>query len=46
MTICEPAKSMMYDQDMFTSLWEEATSTVVYIQNKIPHVILKGKTPE
>jgi len=46
MTICEATISMMYDQDLFTSLWEEATSTVVYIQNKIPHVIFKEKTPE
>ena len=46
MTICEATISMMYDQDLFTSLWEEATSTVVYIQNKIPHVILKEKIPE
>jgi hypothetical protein len=28
------------------SLWEKATSTVVYIQNRCPHVILKEKTPK
>jgi hypothetical protein len=27
-------------------LWEEATSTIVYIQNRCPHAILKDKTLE
>jgi hypothetical protein len=45
-TICEAVKAMMFDQDLPNSLWEEATSTVVYIQNKCPHAILKDKTPE
>jgi hypothetical protein len=45
-TICEATKAMMFDQDMPNSLWEEATSTVVYIQNMCPHAILKDKTPE
>jgi hypothetical protein len=45
-TICEAAKAMMFDQDLPNSLWAEATSTVVYIQNKCPHAILKDKTPE
>jgi hypothetical protein len=30
-TICEATKAMMFDQDLPNSLWEEATSTVVYI---------------
>jgi hypothetical protein len=37
---------MMCDQDPPTSLWAEATSTAVYIQNRIPHAILGEKTPE
>jgi hypothetical protein len=45
-TICEVAKEMMFDQDLPNSLWAEATSTAVYIQNKCPHAILKDKTPE
>jgi hypothetical protein len=44
--ICEAAKAMMFDQDLPNSLWAEATSTVVYIQNMCPHAILKDKTPE
>jgi hypothetical protein len=36
----------MCDQDIPTSLWAEATSTVVYIQNRSPHVILGKKTPK
>jgi hypothetical protein len=45
-TICEVAKAMMFDQDLPNSLWEEATSTVVYIQNRCRHAILKDKTHE
>jgi hypothetical protein len=45
-TICEATKVMMLNQDLPNSLWEEATSTVVYIQNRCPHVILKDKTPK
>jgi hypothetical protein len=45
-TICEVAKAMMCDQDLPTSLWEEATSTAIYIQNTSPHAIMGEKTPE
>ena len=45
-TICEAAKAMITDLDLPLSLWAEATGTAVYIQNKIPHVILGEKTPE
>jgi hypothetical protein len=45
-TICEAAKAMMFDQDLPNSLWAEATSTAMYIQNRCPHAILKDKTPE
>ena len=27
-------------------LWAEATKTVVYVQNRTPHRVLKNKTPE
>ena len=37
---------MMYDQDLPTSLWEEASSIVVYIQNTIPRDIMEEKTPK
>jgi hypothetical protein len=36
----------MFGQKLPNSLWAEATSTIVYIQNRCPHVILKDKTPE
>jgi hypothetical protein len=45
-TICEAVKSMMFDQDLPKSLWVEATSTAVYIQNMCPHAILKDNSPE
>ena len=45
-TICEVAKAMMCDHDLPSSLWAEATSTTVYIQNKSPRAILEDKTPE
>jgi hypothetical protein len=46
MTICEAARAMMYDQNLPLSLWAEAASTTVYIQNKCPHKSLEEKTPE
>jgi hypothetical protein len=45
-TICEATKAMMCDLDLPTSLWAEATSTAVYIQNISPHAILGENTPE
>jgi hypothetical protein len=44
--ICEAAKAMMCDQDLPTSLWAEATSTAVYIQNRSPCAIMGEKTLE
>jgi hypothetical protein len=44
--ISEAMKAMMFDQDLPNSLWEEATTIVVYIQKKCPHAILKEKTLE
>ena len=46
MTICEAAKAMMYEIDLPISLWAEATRTVMYIQNRCLHAILKDKTPK
>jgi hypothetical protein len=40
-TICEATKEIMFDQDLPNSLWADATSTVVYIQNRCPQDILK-----
>jgi len=37
---------MIHDQDLPTSLWEEATITAMYIQNRIPHSILGENTPK
>ena len=37
---------MMCDQDLPTSLWEEASNTTVYFQNRSLHAILGEKTPE
>jgi hypothetical protein len=37
---------MMYDQNLPLSLWAEAASTAVYIQNKCPHKSLEAKTPK
>ena len=46
MTICEATKEMMFERDLLNYLWEEDTSTTMYIQNRCPHDILKEKTPE
>ena len=45
-TACEATKSMLHDQDLSSYLWEEDTSTLVYIHNISLHVILNEKTPE
>ena len=45
-TIMEAAKAMLHDQDLLMHLWVEATRTVVYVQNRAPHRVLKNKTPE
>ena len=44
-TICEAARAMMHDQNLPLSLWAEAASTAVYIQNRCPHKALEAKTP-
>ena len=36
---------MMHDQSLPMFLWEEASKTVVYVQNRCPHKILKNITP-
>ena len=38
--------SWIYDQDLPMHLWEEATITTVYVQNRISHSALGFKTPE
>ena len=43
---CEVAKAMLHDQDLSSYLWEEATSTTMYIHNRISHAVLDEKTPE
>jgi hypothetical protein len=37
---------MMHDQNLPLSLWIEAASTAVYIQNRCPHKALEAKTPQ
>jgi hypothetical protein len=44
--IMEAIKAMIHDQYLPMNLWEEATKTVVYVQNKSPHCALGNKTPE
>jgi hypothetical protein len=37
---------MIHDQGLPMHLWEEASSKVVYVHNRIPHKILGNKTPK
>jgi hypothetical protein len=37
---------MIYDIDLPISLWDEATITIVYVQNRCLYAILKDKTIE
>ena len=45
-TIMEATRAMLHDQALPMHLWEEATRTVVYVQNRNRHRVLKNKTPE
>jgi transposase InsO family protein len=45
-TITEEVKKMIHDQDLPMQLWEEATRTIVYVQNKLSHSALGFKTLE
>jgi hypothetical protein len=45
-TIEESIKAMMNDQNISMFLWGETTMTVVYVQNRSPHRILKNMTPK
>jgi hypothetical protein len=45
-TIYEAVRAMMHDQNLPLSLWAEAVSTAVYIQNRCPHKALEAKIHE
>jgi transposase InsO family protein len=45
-SIEETAKSLLNDQGLSMFLWGEASMTKIYVQNRIPHRILKDMTPE
>ena len=42
----EVARAMLHDQDIPMHLWEEASRTAMYLQNRTPHKLLKKKTLE
>ena len=39
-------KTMIHDQDLPMHLWDEATRTTAYVQNRLSHSALGFKTPE
>lgn len=45
-SIVEAAESMIFDQNLDSSLWAEASRAAAYIQNRCPHSHLDNKTPE
>jgi hypothetical protein len=45
-SIEETVKSLLNDQGLSMFLWGEATMKTIYVQNKIPHHILKDMTQE
>ena len=45
-TIVEVGKAMIHDHSIPMFLWAEASRTIVYVQNKCPHRILKNMIPE
>jgi hypothetical protein len=42
----EAVKTMIHDQDTPMHLWDEATRTIVYVQNILSHSAHGFKTPE
>ena len=42
----EVVKAMIHDQDLPMHLWDEATRTVVYVQNIIAHSVIGNKNLE
>jgi hypothetical protein len=45
-SIEETIKALLNDQGLSMFLWGEASTTTIYVQNRIPHCILKDMTPE
>lgn len=45
-SISEIVRAMLYDQYLPRYLWEEACSTTIYIQNRVPHKALGKMTLE
>jgi hypothetical protein len=45
-SIEETMKALLNDQGLSMYLWGEAAMTKIYVQNRIPHHILKDMTPE
>ena len=45
-TMVGAAKAMLFDQELPLFLWVEAYKTIVYIQNRCPHIDLGRKTLE
>ena len=39
-TIMEAVRTMIHDQDLSMHLWDEATRTIVYVQNRLSHSAL------
>ena len=39
-------KTMIHSQDPPMHLWDEATSTILYVQNILSHSAIRFKTPE
>ena len=45
-TIIEATKEMLHNQNLPMIMWEEASMTIVYVQNMSPHKIMKNMTLE
>ena len=45
-TVVEASKAMIPDQSLPMFLWAKASITVVYVDNRCPHKILKNMTLE
>lgn len=45
-TIVGAARAMLHDRSLPFFLWAEEVNIVVHLQNRSPHRVLGGKTPE
>ena len=44
-TIMEKARSLLHESELGYEFWAEAVATTIYLKNRSPTIVIKGKTP-